>query len=97
MWSNLKQPKPIRNEKFLNEIRRRKCVICQKFGEVQATMTTAHHVIHDRNSGGKTCDMRAIPLCDGHHQGMWDTTKVAIHKEKKKWRELYGADWSYSD
>jgi len=36
-------------------------------------------------------------LCDGHHQALWDKSKaVAIHDNKKKWRELYGADYSYS-
>jgi len=45
----------------------------------------------------KSSDLEAIPLCDGHHQALWDKSKaVAIHDNKKKWRELYGADWSYS-
>jgi hypothetical protein len=38
----------------------------------------------------------AIPLCEGHHQGFFDTSKIAIHKDPNLWRENYGADYSYS-
>ena len=91
-----KSNKP-RNEKYLNEIRQRKCIICQTFHEVQLSPTTAHHPIHDRHGTRKRSDGTAIPLCEGHHQGLWDQSKVAIHKEPKRWRELYGPDHSYSD
>lgn len=97
MWSNPKKIKDKKNPKFLNEIRQRSCVICTKFHEPQRSPTAAHHVIHERYSGAKTSDNLAIPLCEGHHQGMWDNSKVAIHKNPQKWRELYGADYSYSD
>jgi len=43
----------------------------------------------------KASDLDAIPLCEGHHQGLWDKSKLAIHDSKKAWREKYGADWSY--
>ena len=60
--SNFKKPKPIKNKNFLNEIRQRNCIICQTFHEPQISPTTAHHVFHDRFSGGKTSDLDAIPL-----------------------------------
>lgn len=85
-----------KNESYLNEVRKRKCVICQAFQEVQLSPTTAHHPIHDRFGTRKRSDETAIPLCEGHHQGLWDQSKVAIHKEPKRWRELYGSDWEYS-
>ncbi len=93
----LKKPKAKKDEKFLKQIRQKRCCICQKYGEVQRSPTTAHHPIHDRFSGAKRPDSTAIPLCEDHHQGLWgnDKTKIAIHKEPIKWREMYGADYSY--
>ena len=85
-----------KNAKHLDKIRSMPCCVCQKFGQVQLSQTTAHHVIHDRYGTTKSSDLEAIPLCDGHHQALWDKSKdCAIHDNKKKWRELYGADWSY--
>lgn len=95
-WSNPKKPKAKKSPKFLDEIRQRKCIICETFHEPQMSPTFAHHVIHDRFSGSKTPDHLAIPLCEGHHQGFWDRSKIAIHQSPKKWRDLYGPDWSYS-
>lgn len=91
-----KTGKPKKDEAYLQEVRQQPCCVCQKFGEPQLSPTTAHHPIHDRFGTRKRSDRDAIPLCEGHHQGLWDTSKLAIHKEPKKWRELYGEDWSYS-
>jgi hypothetical protein len=33
-----------------------------------------------------------IPLCEGHHQGLMDTGKVALHQQPSKWKRLYGQD-----
>ena len=92
-----KTGKPKKDERFLNEIRSRRCIICQTFNEPQFSPTQAHHPIMDRFGTRKSNDKEAIPLCEGHHQGMFDTSKTAIHHEPKKWRELYGPDWEYSD
>jgi hypothetical protein len=92
----LKKPKPKKNEAYLREVRKRPCCVCERFGEVQRSETTAHHPIHERYGSRKVADKLAIPLCDGHHQGMFDNSKIAIHKNKKIWRETYGPDWSYS-
>lgn len=96
MWSNPKKRRAKKDLNFLNQVRQRPCVICETFNEHQISITSAHHVIHDRFGTRKTDDTRAIPLCEGHHQGLFDTSKVAIHREPIKWRELYGADYSYS-
>lgn len=92
-----KQGKVKKDEAYLQEVRERRCCICLKFGEAQLSPTTAHHPIHDRFGTRKRSDRTAIPLCEGHHQGLWDQSKVAIHKEPRRWRELYGPDWKYSD
>ena len=96
MWTNPKKPKEKKDGNYLQEVRRQRCCICRKFGEVQRSPTQAHHPIHDRFSGKKRPDKTAIPLCEGHHQGLWDNTKIAIHKEPNLWREKYGEDYSYT-
>jgi hypothetical protein len=71
------------------------CCICQAFGETQLSPTQAHHTIHGRHSTRKTPDRAAIPLCEGHHQGLRDTSKVALHNEPNLWRWQYGFDINY--
>jgi hypothetical protein len=71
------------------------CCICQAFGEVQLSPTQAHHTIHGRYSTRKTPDRAAIPLCEGHHQGLMDTSKVALHQQPDAWRWRYGLDTDY--
>ena len=92
----LKAPKNKKDISFLKWIREQHCVICRTFGEVQQSPTQAHHPIHDRHGTHKRADKTCIPLCEGHHQGMFDKSKTALHREPKLWREKYGPDWSYS-
>jgi hypothetical protein len=42
--------------------------------------------------GRKSPDSMTIPLCEGHHQGLRDTTKIALHREPNAWRDAYGLD-----
>lgn len=88
-----------KDPRYLDEIRQRKCIVCQTHGEIQMSPTTAHHVIHDRYGTRKRSDRDTIPLCSDHHQGLFNNGngKIAIHKNPKKWRDLYGPDWSYLD
>tara|TARA_R110000787_G_scaffold222985_1_gene331432 strand:- start:538 stop:855 length:318 start_codon:yes stop_codon:yes gene_type:complete len=91
-----KTAKPTKNIKWLNYVRGLECVICKTYGLHQVSRTQAHHPIHDRYSFRKRDDCQAIPLCEGHHQGNFDTSKIAIHREPKRWEEEYGLDTSYS-
>ncbi|MGM0584235.1 MAG: Ref family recombination enhancement nuclease [Pseudomonadota bacterium] len=68
------------------------CVICHEFGEPQLSATQVHHCIHGRYSTARAPDCMTIPLCEGHHQGLMDTSKVALHGGKSRWRALYGND-----
>lgn len=77
---------------YLSKVRELSCVICRAFGEPQLSPTQAHHPIHGRFSQRKTPDRMAIAICEGHHQGEFDTSKIALHREPKAWREKYGAD-----
>ena len=85
----------MKDPKHLAAIRELPCCICEAFGEQQTSPTTAHHTMCGRYSQKKTSDLKAIPLCDGHHQGLFDTSKIAFHKERKSWVELYGQDTDY--
>lgn len=91
----LKEQRGKKDEQYLRQVRRQRCCVCRRFGEHQRSETQAHHPIHDRGGFRKRPDQTAIPLCEGHHQGLWDKTKIALHKEPKLWRETYGPDWSY--
>ena len=71
------------------------CCICQAVGEAQLSPTQAHHTIHGRYNTRKTPDRDAIPLCEGHHQGLRDTSKVALHREPTWWKAAYGLDTDY--
>jgi hypothetical protein len=68
------------------------CCICEYYGEEQRSPTQAHHWIMGRGGSRKTPDDEAIPLCEGHHQGQFDTSKTAIHMEPELWRSQYGTD-----
>ena len=81
---------------FIDDLHNMPCIICSTFGEIQLSPTQAHHVICGRFSNRKTPDEKAIPLCEGHHQGNFDKSKVAIHRERAKWVALYGPDTLYS-
>ena len=71
------------------------CCVCEAYGEIQMSATQAHHTFHGRFSGRKTPDRQAIPLCEGHHQGLQDTSKLAIHNNKKTWAVKYGFDHEF--
>ena len=84
------------NPAYLAAVRELPCVICTEWGMPQLSETTAHHPIHGRFSQRRVPDEMAIPLCDGHHQGLWDASKIALHKEPSKWRRMYGEDHEFT-
>lgn len=71
------------------------CCICSTWGLPQLSPTQAHHCIHDRHSTRKAPDAHCIPLCEGHHQGDFDTSKLAIHRGKETWAAEYGPDYKW--
>lgn len=90
-----KPPRAVKDPAYLAMVRECPCVICDAFGEAQNSPTQAHHWIMGRGGNLKTPDGQAIPLCEGHHQGNFDTSKIAIHREPQAWREKYGRDFDY--
>lgn len=91
-----KQGKASKDPAYLAKVRQLPCIICQEFGMPQLSPTQAHHPIHGRYGTRKSPDEMAIPLCEGHHQGNFDTSKIALHREPAKWKRLYGQDHEYS-
>lgn len=79
----------------MGKVKQLPCCICLHFGMTPSGPSHAHHPIHGRYSARKSPDLHCIPLCEGHHQGNFDTTKIAIHREPSKWRRLYGPDTDY--
>ena len=90
-----KQPKTKPDPAYLRRVRELPCVICQAFGERQVSPTAAHHPIHGRFGTRKVPDIMAVPLCEGHPQGLRDTSKLALHRAPAEWREKYGPDTDY--
>lgn len=80
---------------YMRAVRELPCVICDAFGEPQLSPTAAHHPIHGRYSARKAPDLTCIPLCEGHHQGLLDTSKLALHQRPSEWRRTYGPDADY--
>lgn len=92
-----KKPATPAERQHMNACHKVPCVICNHYGFVQNSATTAHHWIMGRGQQRKTPNSETIALCDGHHQGDWDTSKVAVHREPKLWRKLYGRDKDWLD
>jgi len=88
----LKEPRAKRDPKRLAAVAALPCCICNEFGMTQNSPTAVHHAIMGRGGNRRAPDCMTMPLCEGHHQGGFDTSKVAIHREPKRWRTLYGAD-----
>jgi len=91
-----KAPKAKPDPTYLAAVRQLPCCICDGWGMVQLSPTTAHHPIMGRYSARKVPDRQAIPLCDGHHQGTFDTSKIAVHREPQAWAEAYGVDGDFT-
>lgn len=82
-----------RDPRRLAAVAQMPCVICHEFNLPQQSPTQVHHCIHGRHRMGKRApDCMTIPLCEGHHQGDFDTSQVALHRQPARWRELWGAD-----
>jgi hypothetical protein len=71
------------------------CCICHEYGMVQESRTQVHHCIHGRHSQARAPDSMTIPLCEGHHTGLVDRSKIALHRLSSSWREAYGPDTNW--
>jgi hypothetical protein len=62
--------KPVRNEAYKRFIRSIPCVVCLKYGQIEACHTGPH------GTGQKSSDLSCIPLCHTHHRASDDS----LHK-----------------
>lgn len=88
----LKQPVQRQDKARLAAVAAMPCVICHEWGLQQLSPTQVHHCIHGRHGTRRAPDSMTVPLCEGHHQGLMDTSKVALHREPAEWQRLYGPD-----
>jgi len=87
-----KQERKGKNPARLAAVAAMPCCICNEWGYAQISPTQVHHCIHGRHSTRRAPDEMTIPLCEGHHQGIFDTSKIALHREPRRWSEEYGED-----
>lgn len=73
----------------LAKVAQLRCICCG------AWPVEVHHPICGRYSQVKAPDRCALPVCDRHHQGKWDTRGPAIHKDRAAWVEEFGEDTDY--
>lgn len=92
----LKRERPAKNAAYLERVRALPCCICHEYGLPQLSPTEAHHVICGRGGNLKTPDIMSIPLCHGHHSGDFDTSKIAIHRQREAWVAEYGPDTDWT-
>lgn len=87
-----KAPRQPKDRNRLAQVAAMPCVICHEYGMTQTSPTQVHHCIHGRHGTSRAPDSMTVPLCEGHHQGLRDTTKIALHREPDAWRAAYGDD-----
>lgn len=90
-----KPPPRVSDPTYLARVAALGCIVCEAFGLAQLSPTQVHHCIHDRFGTRRAGDDDTIPLCEGHHQGNFDTSKLALHRAPALWRRTYGPDHSY--
>lgn len=88
----LKEAPQPRDKARLAAVAAMPCVICHEWWLPQHSPTQVHHCIHGRYSTARAPDSMTLPLCEGCHLGLMDTSKIALHAEPKLWREKYGKD-----
>ena len=78
----------------MDAVRELGCIACDIDGAWSPT-PEIHHVKRRPDGqkygyGQKAPHYRVLPLCEGHHRGMWDTTKQAFHKNPDAFEARYG-------
>jgi len=91
----LKQPKAKRDPKRLARVAELPCVVCYFYGLPCSSPVQVHHCIHGRYSQARAPDSATIPLCEGHHQGEFDNTQLAVHRNKAEWELKFGPDTDF--
>lgn len=94
---NFKQPKAVKDPKYVGYVKQLPCVICEAYGEPYGQAPSdAHHPICGRFSQAKAPDHTVIPLCKAHHQ-TGEHGKPSVHGHRAAFVEAYGPDTEYID
>lgn len=83
----MKKKIPIRNKNYSAWIKQLPCVVCMSITHGTMDVTESISEPHHENKkghgtmGGKTDDLRTIPLCRNHHQQRHDKGRDTFYKE----------------
>lgn len=67
------------------------CKACIKDG-VPPAPTCIHHIRSGYGTAQRASNYEVLPLCEGHHQGLLDATKLAFHQAPRTWQLRYGTE-----
>jgi len=96
MKKKSKRPATKAEKEYMNRVTALGCVACEIDGNFD-TPCGIHHPRHGEDgqnvgTGGRSEHTRGIGLCEGHHQGLLDTTKIAIHRDPEGFTARYGTE-----
>ena len=74
---------------YLNRLSALPCVLCDRLGLAQASLTTIHHIRDGRGLAQRSPHWLGIPLCHECHQGV-----SGIHGDRSLWKLV---NWSELD
>lgn len=91
-WKHNNRPPATAAEKaFMSKVKRLGCICC-RHDTGQWVAPALHHIRQDYGHGVRASNWEVLPLCEGHHQGMLETGKLAFHKASRTWRARYGTE-----
>lgn len=71
-------------------IHRMRCWACEVDKDPCPPPSAGHHIKEEYGAGQKASDWEMLPLCEGHHQGNIDRTRLAYHRAPRTWCARYG-------
>ncbi len=87
----MKRPATKAEKLHLSKVAALGCICCAIDGRGWRP-ANIHHIREGYGMGQRAPHMETLPLCEGHHQGLRDCSKVAFHKSPIVWREWYGEE-----
>lgn len=77
-------------KEFMARVRRLGCLAC-RHDTGQWVAPALHHIRQDYGKK-RASNWEVLPLCEGHHQGLLDGTKLAFHRASRTWCARYGTE-----
>lgn len=79
-----KRPPTEAEKAHMDRVRKMKCWACRLLG-IPPRPTNLHHIRDSYGASQRASHWEVIPLCEGHHQGMRDTSLFAFHRAERTW------------